>query len=600
LLLALVVVAFPLALAAPAGAHAVLESTSPGAGQVVPAGQAVSVVEMRFGEAVEVSLGSVRVLAANGRRVDLAHVYHPDGIGARVAVALRSGLAQGSYLVVWRVVSADSHPVAGSFTFSLGHAGPVASGSSGSSGRAVALALGVDRFVAYAGLVMLVGGVLFLLVCWPAGWAQLRARRLVWCGLGAAAVAALCGLGLQAAADVGASLSQVTDPAPIRDLLGTRLGQAHLARLAALAAMAVTLRLTPRRQRRWIGRPELAWSTLLGAESVVAVGTVAVEGHAATGAWPTARLPLDLLHVAAAAGWLGGLVMLVGAAFPLARRAAAADRPAAAPAKVAVGISASGTTVMDQVAIPGADEGERPRPVLAVDEEGPAVQRAVVRFSRLATGCVLVLAVTGLAAAWRQAGELDAITGTRYGQLVLVKAGLLAATLCVAAVSRRQVRIRTDRSLTASRPGTADRWAVLRRSVRAESALAVVVLAVTSVLVATTPARAAYRPTQLRTVAAGPLTVQVTAVPTAGRSLDLHLYAFGADGLIADVSEIRGEATMPAQRLGPVTVPLVRAGTGHFIAQRVLLPYAGEWTLQLTLHTGEFDSYSASTRLMVR
>jgi copper transport protein len=111
--LVVIVVGVPLAFGARAGAHAVLESSSRAPGEVVAAGRAVSVVELRFDEPVEVSLGSVRVVAANGHRVDLGRVYHPGGASTRVAVGVRFGLAEGSYLVLWRVVSADSHPAAG-------------------------------------------------------------------------------------------------------------------------------------------------------------------------------------------------------------------------------------------------------------------------------------------------------------------------------------------------------------------------------------------------------------------------------------------------------------------------------------------------------
>jgi len=158
------------------------------------------------------------------------------------------------------------------------------------------------------------------------------------------------------------------------------------------------------------------------------------------------------------------------------------------------------------------EAGERPA-VSAVEKPGLPVEAAMARFSAVAPGCVVVLVASGLVAAWRQVGEFDAITKTHYGQLLLVKAGLLGLVLCFAAVSRRQVRARTTRSCDAVGAGTAERWSVLTRSVRAEAAIAVVVLAVTAVLVATTPARAAYRPTEQRTVAAGPLTVQLTAVP---------------------------------------------------------------------------------------
>jgi copper transport protein len=570
--------------AARADAHAVLESSTPTAGDVVASGQTVSAVELRFNEPVEVSLGSVRVLAADGHRVDLGQVYHPAGAGVRVAVGVRSRLAEGSYLVLWRVVSADSHPVAGSFTFSLGRAGPVAAGTSDSSGRDLAIASGVNRFLGYAGLVTLVGGVVFLLVCWPAGWALTRARAVIWCGLIATGGSAVAGLALQGAADVGASLSQVTDMTPVRALLATRFGHAHLVRIALLLALAVTL---------WAAHGKRAGrlrSAVLVAELAGVIATVAVEGHAATGPWPTARVPLDAAHVAAAGVWLGGLEMLALAALPSAKRIATSARTVPVAARVSVTVGA-------------ANPGERPPLTAAApedDELGASVERAVARFSRIALGCVLVLVATGLAAAWRQVGELDAITTTHYGQLVLVKAGLLGAVLCFAAVSRRQVRARTIRSLDAAAPAGPARWSILARSVRAEALLAGVVLAVTSVLVATTPARAAYRPAQLRTVMAGPLTVQVSAVPAGGTSLDMHVYVFGADGLISDVRELRAEADLPAQHLGPVTIRLVHAGAGHFLAQRVLLPHSGRWTLHLTVRATEFDSYSANTQVRVR
>ncbi|HEY3089060.1 MAG TPA: copper resistance protein CopC [Jatrophihabitantaceae bacterium] len=584
LALAVFAVALPLALTARADAHAVLESSSPAAGEVVPAGRATSVVELRFDEPVEVSLGSMRVLAATGRRVDLGRVYHAGGAASRAAVGLRSGLPEGSYLVLWRVVSADSHPVAGSFTFSLGHVGPVATGAADSSGRGVPVALGVDRFVGYAGLVMLLGGVVFLLVCWPAGWAVTRARVVLWFGLGAAAASTLAGLVLQGAADVGSGLSGLTDLAPVRALLSTRFGHAHLIRLALLAAIAVTLWALRAR------RPGRLPAGLLLAGLAGVVCTVAVEGHAATGVWPTARVPLDVAHVAAACVWLGGLAMLSMAALPAARRSITPAPMAAVEARVAVSVGAPGAV--------GTPELGKLASSRAAENPGWAVKVAVQRFSALALSCVLALVASGLLAAWRQVGELDAITSTHYGQLLLVKAGLLGVVLCFAAISRRQVRAGTTRSFDAA--GLSARWSVLARSVRAEAALAAVVLAVTAVLVATTPARAAYRPTQLHTVAAGPLTVQLTAVPSAARSLDMHVYVFGRDGLLADVREVRAGAELPRQHLGPVSVPLLHAGSGHFLAERVLLPHSGTWTLHLTVRASEFDSYSADIQVRVR
>jgi hypothetical protein len=131
-------------------------------------------------------------------------------------------------------------------------------------------------------------------------------------------------------------------------------------------------------------------------------------------------------------------------------------------------------------------------------------------------------------------------------------------------------------------------------------AIAVVILAVTSVLVATTPARIAYRPSEVRTVRAGPDTVQLSVVPVGGHALDLHLYVFGADALPADVVAMRAVAEQSGSPIGAVSIPLVPAGTGHFVAGRVLLPHPGRWNVQLRVQVSEFDDYPVTTTVTVR
>ena len=113
------------------------------------------------------------------------------------------------------------------------------------------------------------------------------------------------------------------------------------------------------------------------------------------------------------------------------------------------------------------------------------VEVGAQRFSRLALGCVVILVGTGVAQAWHQVGELAALRATHYGQLLIVKVTVVAVILGFAAVSRSaDAGAITDAGIT-----------TLSRSVAAEAALGVVVVALTAVLVATTPARVAYRPT---------------------------------------------------------------------------------------------------------
>src|SRR4051812_25671484 len=103
--------------ASPASAHASLESTSPASGAQLD--EAPSEVRLTFSEPVEVSLGGVRVYDANSERVDTGSVHHPGGRGREVVEAV-GDLSDGSYVVTWRVVSDDGHPVHGAFTFQVG------------------------------------------------------------------------------------------------------------------------------------------------------------------------------------------------------------------------------------------------------------------------------------------------------------------------------------------------------------------------------------------------------------------------------------------------------------------------------------------------
>src|SRR4029453_14597076 len=103
--------------AAPASAHAALGASAPAAGQIVP--DAPNRVTLTFSESVQLLPGKIQVLAPDGSRADQGE---PPAGGDTVTIPLRSGGGRGTYLVSYRVISADSHPVAGSLTYSVGAA----------------------------------------------------------------------------------------------------------------------------------------------------------------------------------------------------------------------------------------------------------------------------------------------------------------------------------------------------------------------------------------------------------------------------------------------------------------------------------------------
>ncbi|WP_344554047.1 FixH family protein [Kitasatospora saccharophila] len=421
-LLAVLVAALGLVLggATAASAHATLEGTDPERGSVVATAPAA--VTLTFSEGVSLSTDSVRVLDPQGNAVDDGKPDHVDGRAATARVALRSGLANGTYTVAWRAVSEDSHPVGGAFTFSIGapsdtSVNPAAVQGAEADG-AVAFAYGTARTVAYAAFALLVGAAAFVIVVWPGGAAVRGVQRLLMTGWVALLLSTVAVLMLRGPYERGSGLGQSFDLSLVRATLDERIGTALAARLLLLAAAGVFLSLLVgqlgtqqakpapapeadtadtgpedeeeaelrRLERAAAERPQrdtrlglgLAGLALALALSATWVGA----DHSSVGLQVPLALPLAALHLLAMAGWLGGLAVL------------------------AVGL-------------------RRGLPAAAVD-----------RFSKLAFWLVAVLVVTGVYQSWRGLGSWSALVDTSYGRLLLIKVGCVAAMLGVAWISR--------------------------------------------------------------------------------------------------------------------------------------------------------------------
>jgi copper transport protein len=541
-LLALTVLLVPVS---PAWAHAALLESSPADGAVLQ--DPPSEVVLRYSESVGTSLGAVRVVAPDGSRADTGRVTTRAG-GTEVVAPLREGLGHGTYVLLWRVVSEDSHPVSGASTFSIGHESAVATaGTEEGGGGAAADLLTISRGVLYAGLVLLVGGLAFVLVVWPGGSRVRAVRRVLWTGWGLVALGSVAGLLLQGPYAAGLPLSQAFDVALLTDVLGTRYGAATAVRIGLLVAVAgLLLAGLSRRVTAALAAPLL--TGLLFTTSLV--------GHAGVGELVAVALPADAVHLGAASAWLGGLVLLAVAVL------------------------------------------HRPR---VTD-----LATVLPRWSRWAAVSVLVLVATGTFASWREVRELPALTGTTYGRLLLIKTALVAGMLLIGALGRVWVRRHCAMELAVAGAGrsmaepSASDVGRLRRGVLLEAGTAVAVLAVTSVLVQTTPARSAYAPmfSETKTVT-GDLRVQVDLEPARAGLNQMHVYYTGAGGKAVDVEEVTARFTrIGADDVVPVDVP--RDSLGHYEQLKVPLPDPGQWRLVLTTRTSDIDAPSTSFTVRIR
>lgn len=575
----------------PASAHAALRATDPADGSVVPA--APRSVTLTFTESVGLLDDSFRVLDPTGHRVPTGDAEHAGGHADTARISLPAGLDTGTFTVAWRVVSADSHPVSGAFTFSVGApsatAAPVPAGPT--EDPLTAFLYGTARYAAYLAAALLIGTAAFVAVCRPTRVRPLRGllRAGGW-GLAGATVLLLV---LRAPYETGDAPGAALDLDALGRTLTGRPGWALLARLALLAASALLLTHAARR-----GRPS---RTHLALGTVLAVGlalTWAAAEHASAGIQVPLAMTSSVVHLLAMAAWLGGLTALL---------------------------------------------------VLLRRDTPPLT--TVTRFSRLAMLSVTALAVTGLYQAWRGLGTLTALTDTSYGRLLLAKLAAVTVLLMAADWSRRWVGERARSATPAERKeelrmpqpvgatrtetpapdglverppeaataltgppsdGEAHRRA-LRRSVLVEVLVAAVVLALTTVLTGTLPGRAEAEAEATEQAAALPATsvvmapfsvadhrgtVQVTLDPARTGDNAVEAVVYGADGGLAAVPELRIAFTFPAEDIGPLNADLTDRG-GYWATNAVNLPLAGTWTMKVTVRVSDVDQVTVERPVRV-
>ena len=589
------------AAATPAFAHATLEETSPAAGQVLD--QPPKSLTLGFNESVEVALGAIRVFNSKGQRVDIGDTSHPAGQQSRVQADLPN-LDDDSYVVTWRVISADAHPVRGAFTFQVGK-GAAAGNLQGLTERLLANQGGdntvgflyaMARFGVFASLALLIGAAAFLILVWPAGRESKGAARLVWAGWIGAVIATVVGIALDGAYAAALPLGDALKPSVISDVLDTRFGRVWLLRLVLLVLAVPLLRLLVNR-RPVVEYPLPRWWR--PAAVVVGVGlllTPGLSGHAGTGDLVPLALIADVAHVGGVSLWLGGLVVLL--AVVLRRK--------------------------------------------HLDE----LRTVVPAYSRLALGAISVIVVSGAFQAWRQLGSLSNLRDTDYGKLLAAKLLAFGVLIITAAFSREIVnrRFRSPRPtptpaplprvpVTAGGPplppdaggdegggdgvdddgdeAAEDAWEMrnLRRHVGLEAVIAVVILSIAALLVNAAPAVSANESgVSGVTLRSDQLTVEVTATPgTPGRN-EMHFTAFSPEGAplaiqqsggLSEVGEFQASASLPSRGIAPIAIPVRRAGPGHWIGSAVNLPIRGDWNLTIRVLLTETDQAALAGKLPI-
>jgi copper transport protein len=521
--------------AGPASAHAVLVRSSPPPDTVLPTAPAE--VVLTFSESVRQVPGQIRVLGPDGSRVDRGE---PAFAGAVVTIPVNQNGRRGTYLVSYRVISADSHPVAGGYTYSVGAPStpPRDTGASRNTDPVVAVAVPMAKYLGYAGLVLLVGPVLVLCLLWPQRLSRTGPARLIWTGVGLVTLATLAGLWLQVPYTTGGGLFAVSG-SQLGDVLASTFGAVHLVRLGILAAGAILLR--PLLAGR-VGRTDQILLAILG---VAGLTTWPLAGHPAASPVPAVSVVVDVVHLGSMAIWLGGLVMLAG------------------------------------VLLRQADDRE--------------LGAILPIWSRWAGAAVSALVLAGTVQALIEVGTPAALLSTTYGRLLTGKIVLLALAIVVAMYSRRLVR----RRVAVEQPGRIRRaiWAELGITA------VVLALSATLVQTAparTASAGSGGAPGYFSTTMVSSLyRLQVDLDPAQVGNNSVHLYAFSPDNKPLRVVEWRGTAALPAKGIQPITIPLLPLTDSHATGE-INLPTPGDWQLRFTVRISDIDQATVTATVPIK
>lgn len=499
--------------AGPAAAHAELLSSTPAAGDQLATPP--TEISLLFSEAVE--LPEIVLIDATGAVLDIGEPTQPSPESVTAAVPT---IDTGGYVVTWNAVSADGHPVSGSFTFAVGDAplpDPSLGTAGGSDGGWWGIALGFARAVQYAGIALGLGLWAFVVLCWWDGHGERTVGRLVVAGAAMLAAGSLGRLVYQ---------SGYVDSS-VGDLVRTTAGRSWV----TLAVLALPLGLLGSALARLLRRSVHAVALVLLA---VLIGrAVATGGHGATGRAPALGTATTIVHVAAMAVWLGGLI---GVLICLRRGAEAPVR----------------------------------------------------RFSNVALASVAVLATTGAVQSVRQLETLDALTSSTFGRVLIVKLAVIAVLLTVAALGRFALR---SGGLVVQRAGQDERrweWPqVLRRTVVIEALLAAGVVGVTASLAGASPlAEASSNPINLALVE-GDRTAYISIFPAQTGTNTIHVTV--DDITIAGPDEITVELAPEDGSIAAIDVEVVDAGPGHVTADAATIPFGGTWVIEVDARYGEFE-----------
>ncbi|MFO7590138.1 MAG: CopD family protein [Acidimicrobiia bacterium] len=488
--------------ATPASAHVELTGSNPENGATITG--PLEGIALEFLNPVTAVEDQFALLDGDGETLRIMRIL-PAGETRTLEVVPHAPLAEGTYGLKWSARAGDAHPMVGTISFTVKAPAPVAGDTAGETetadetvhpgggsgaGHTTSAGLqhaleppdttgterlaGIARFFAFGGLLLAVGGILYLAFVHIGSHAE--GRRLIFLVRRAALLVfagTLLELPLQAVILDGGSTDAIAAPDVYGELLGGGFGTGVLLRVlgAALVLVGMRMRLDA------IGAAEQDQRAFRpverDAEMTLEQEVVSSRGGVATRTRPTPRVAHHRVRVEASPVALAGAAALV-ASFAFIGHTASTEPRWLVVASALVHVTA-GSLWVAGVAMLAATLWRRHR-------RGVELEAALLatRFSVAAVGAVAAVAVTGLALGIAILGDVGALFSTEFGRVLIVKVALVGVLVGLGAYNQKVLIPALERSRRRSRTA-AHR---LRRIVTAEVITFLAVIAATAALVA--------------------------------------------------------------------------------------------------------------------
>lgn len=524
-----------------ADAHSQIDSSDPANGEMLKTSP--KSISLSFSEDVDVTPNSIRLFNDRGKQVNINDSASAANGEVRISVPT---LEKGTYVVAWNVISADTHPVKGSFIFSvdskLNNKFAIDNDFDkyfANSGDNQFLKIGftISRFLIFTSLAVLVALMFFrIFILQGELTRKLNSLFLISALVCVASSVAAFAFYFSIAREVG--LAGVFNIGAFPQEFSFRFGTVTLLRLGSLLGLSVVW--------KYWRRPSPIFGFVF---SVLLVSSLVFAGHAVVGTHTYLALLSDFAHLYSASIWFGGLIII---------------------------------------------------PFVIKGKNGLQIVR---KFSKVALCCVVVIAITGVFAWWRQIGSIDAAMTTWFGQLVNFKTLFFVGTICVAFFTRNHLRASSEKN------DSPERTSKLLKLVYIESVLLVFVMVASALLVNSIPARTALSVPVSKQVSVSTGYLEITVDPPRVGSNQVHVYMLNKNGTPYPAIETGASLTNDVikatwsnkdKEVSPIPVTMKFQGLNHFISLNSNVPFPGKWTLKVRIQISDFDVVEASIDVNIR